>query len=109
MSLKLNYLLPRKVKPVITQLNQYFEGKRVAFDVPIDLIGTKFQCLVWDALTKISYGETKSYRKLQKKLVHQKSQFAPIGGANNRNPIPIIIPCHRVIGSNGALVGYGGG
>lgn len=101
-------LCPEKVKPVITQLTQYFEGKRIQFDIPIDLIGTKFQCLVWDALTKIKYGETKSYKQIAKEIGAPKAVRA-IGGANNKNPIPIIIPCHRVIGSNGALVGYGGG
>jgi methylated-DNA-[protein]-cysteine S-methyltransferase len=84
-----------KVQPIVEQLTQYFEGERVEFDLQIDLIGTRFQCLVWETLKKINYGETKSYEE--------------IGGANNKNPIPIIIPCHRVIGSNGALVGYGGG
>jgi methylated-DNA-[protein]-cysteine S-methyltransferase len=97
-----------KLQPVITQLQQYFDGKRVEFDVPIDLIGTKFQCLVWEQLRKIEYGETKSYKQIAKEIGAPKAVRA-IGGANNRNPIPIIIPCHRVIGSNGALVGYGGG
>ncbi|OIJ21506.1 [Fe-S]-binding protein [Anaerobacillus alkalidiazotrophicus] len=97
-----------KVKPVITQLTQYFKGKRVTFDLPIDLIGTKFQCLVWEALRNIEYGETKSYKQIAKEIGAPKAVRA-IGGANNKNPLPIIIPCHRVIGSNGALVGYGGG
>lgn len=97
-----------KVLPVISQLNEYFAGKRVEFQLPIDLIGTKFQCLVWEALKEIKYGETKSYKQIAKEIGAPKAVRA-IGGANNKNPIPIIIPCHRVIGSNGALVGYGGG
>ncbi len=97
-----------KVQPVIVQLKQYFNGNRVQFDLPVDLIGTKFQCLVWETLRKINYGETKSYKQIAQEIGSPKAVRA-IGGANNRNPIPIIIPCHRVIGSNGALVGYGGG
>ena len=97
-----------EVQPVVTQLEQYFAGERVEFDVPIDLIGTKFQCLVWKQLKEIKYGETKSYKQIAKEIGAPKAVRA-IGGANNKNPLPIIIPCHRVIGSNGALVGYGGG
>jgi methylated-DNA-[protein]-cysteine S-methyltransferase len=97
-----------KVQPIIEQLTQYFEGERVEFDLQIDLIGTRFQCLVWETLKKINYGETKSYKEIAKEIGAPKAVRA-IGGANNKNPIPIIIPCHRVIGSNGALVGYGGG
>ncbi len=97
-----------KTETVIIQLNEYFQGKRLEFDLPIDLIGTKFQCLVWEALKKIEYGETKSYKQIAQEIGAPKAVRA-IGGANNKNPIPIIIPCHRVIGSNGALVGYGGG
>lgn len=99
---------PEQVQPVIAQLNQYFAGERVEFDLPIDLIGTKFQCLVWETLKNINYGETKSYKEIAQEIGAPKAVRA-IGGANNKNPIPIIIPCHRVIGSNGALVGYGGG
>ncbi|RXJ00630.1 methylated-DNA--[protein]-cysteine S-methyltransferase [Anaerobacillus alkaliphilus] len=99
---------PEDTEPVVTQLNEYFTGKRLKFDLPIDLIGTKFQCLVWEALKKIEYGETKSYKQIAQEIGAPKAVRA-IGGANNKNPIPIIIPCHRVIGSNGALVGYGGG
>ncbi|MFN7249533.1 MAG: methylated-DNA--[protein]-cysteine S-methyltransferase [Anaerobacillus sp.] len=97
-----------KVQPIINQLTQYFEGERLEFDLQIDLIGTRFQCLVWETLKKINYGETKSYKEIAKEIGAPKAVRA-IGGANNKNPIPIIIPCHRVIGSNGALVGYGGG
>lgn len=97
-----------EVQPVITQLEQYFNGERTEFDLPIDLVGTKFQKLVWEQLRKIDFGETKTYKEIAREIGAPKAVRA-IGGANNRNPLPIIIPCHRVIGSNGALVGYGGG
>ncbi|QQE73764.1 methylated-DNA--[protein]-cysteine S-methyltransferase [Brevibacillus composti] len=91
-----------------TELEEYFSGNRKQFDVPIALHGTAFQKAVWQELTRIPYGETKSYKEIALALGQAKAVRA-IGGANNRNPIPIIVPCHRVIGSNGALVGYGGG
>lgn len=96
------------IRPVIAQLQEYFEGKRHSFDVPLDLYGTPFQKRVWQALQTISYGETRSYKEIAQHIGAPKAVRA-IGGANNQNPIPIIIPCHRVIGSNGAMVGYGGG
>ncbi|WP_411503444.1 methylated-DNA--[protein]-cysteine S-methyltransferase [Brevibacillus centrosporus] len=90
------------------QLEEYFAGERKVFDLPIVLYGTPFQKSVWNALADIPYGETRSYKDIALAIGAAKAVRA-IGGANNRNPIPIIIPCHRVIGSNGALVGYGGG
>ncbi|TSB44804.1 methylated-DNA--[protein]-cysteine S-methyltransferase [Alkalicoccobacillus porphyridii] len=90
------------------QLEEYFLGHRLTFDVPIDLTGTLFQKRVWNALTDIQYGETRSYKQIAEMIGAPKAVRA-VGGANNRNPIPIIIPCHRVIGSNGSMVGYGGG
>lgn len=93
---------------VQTELEEYFTGKRTRFDVPIVLFGTPFQKAVWNELTRIGYGETRSYKEIALAIGQAKAVRA-IGGANNRNPIPIIVPCHRVIGSNGALVGYGGG
>ncbi|WP_088102780.1 methylated-DNA--[protein]-cysteine S-methyltransferase [Halalkalibacter urbisdiaboli] len=96
------------VTPVKQQLTEYFNGQRFSFDVPIDLYGTAFQKKVWEALRKIGYGETRSYKQVAQEIGAPKAVRA-IGGANNQNPIPIIIPCHRVIGSNGAMVGYGGG
>jgi methylated-DNA-[protein]-cysteine S-methyltransferase len=90
------------------QLFEYFQGSRKRFDVPIVLYGTPFQKAVWTELTRIPYGETRSYKDIALAIGAAKAVRA-IGGANNRNPIPIIVPCHRVIGSNGALVGYGGG
>ncbi|HHW30610.1 MAG TPA: methylated-DNA--[protein]-cysteine S-methyltransferase [Clostridiaceae bacterium] len=90
------------------QLNEYFAGKRRVFDVPIQAMGTPFQKLVWNALMTIPYGETRSYKQIAMMIGKPKACRA-VGMANNRNPIAIIIPCHRVIGSDGSLVGYGGG
>jgi methylated-DNA-[protein]-cysteine S-methyltransferase len=90
------------------QLEEYFAGKRQSFDIPLDMYGTPFQKAVWLELTRIPYGETRSYKEIGLAIGAVKAVRA-IGGANNCNPIPIIVPCHRVIGSNGALVGYGGG
>lgn len=91
-----------------TELEQYFAGKRNAFDLSLDLHGTPFQKKVWRELTNIPHGETRSYKEIALAIGAMKAVRA-IGGANHCNPIPIIVPCHRVIGSNGALVGYGGG
>lgn len=92
----------------ITQLNEYFLGERWEFTVPLDVRGTEFQKMVWSQLLQIPYGETRSYKDVAVGMGAPKAVRA-IGSANNKNPIPIIIPCHRVIGSNGAMVGYGGG
>ncbi|HET7522196.1 MAG TPA: methylated-DNA--[protein]-cysteine S-methyltransferase [Bacillales bacterium] len=96
------------VSPAVRQLNEYFRGERFSFDLPLVLIGTSFQKKVWEALTHIGYGETRTYKEVAQSLGAGKAVRA-VGNANNKNPIPIIIPCHRVIGSNGSLVGYGGG
>lgn len=93
---------------VCEQLHDYFKGERIQFDVPLDLSGTPFQRKVWEALREIQYGETRSYKQIAESIGAPKAVRA-IGGANNQNPLPIIVPCHRVIGSNGAMVGYGGG
>ena len=90
------------------QLQQYFRGERRAFSIPLDPIGTPFQVSVWRALLTIPYGETRSYRDIAVAIGNPKAVRA-VGMANNRNPISFIIPCHRVIGSDGSLVGYGGG
>jgi O-6-methylguanine DNA methyltransferase len=95
-------------EPVIVQLQEYFEKKRKTFDLDLDLNGTPFQKKVWQKLTEIPYGATYSYKQVAQMIGVPKAVRA-VGGANNKNPIPIIIPCHRVVGSNGALVGYGGG
>jgi methylated-DNA-[protein]-cysteine S-methyltransferase len=95
-------------KEVIRQLEAYFEGKLQEFDLPLVLDGTEFQLLVWRNLQKIPYGETVSYGQLAKRIGSPDAARA-VGLANGSNPIPIIIPCHRVIGSNGDLTGFGGG
>ncbi|GGE43713.1 methylated-DNA--protein-cysteine methyltransferase [Pullulanibacillus camelliae] len=92
----------------IRQLQEYFAGERQTFTVPICLKGTPFQKKVWHALQDIGYGETRSYKEIAEAIGNPKAVRA-VGGANNKNPVSILIPCHRVVGSNGALVGYGGG
>ena len=95
-------------KEVIRQIEAYFDGKLKDFDLPLILDGTAFQLLVWNNLRKIPYGETVSYGQLAKRIGSPDAARA-VGLANGSNPIPIIIPCHRVIGSNGDLTGFGGG
>lgn len=90
------------------QLEEYMAGKRTVFDLPLKPEGTEFQKKVWNALLLIPYGETKSYKDIAVMIDNPKGCRA-VGMANNRNPIPVIIPCHRVIGANGSLIGYGGG
>ncbi len=93
---------------VYGQLLEYFDGKRRCFDVPYKLIGTDFQKKVWSALCDIPYGETRSYKDIAIAVGNEKACRA-VGMANNKNPISIIVPCHRVIGASGKLVGYAGG
>lgn len=95
-------------KRAYIELKEYFEGKRKSFDLPIKADGTEFQMKVWKVLTEIPYGETISYGEVAKRIGNPKAARA-VGGANNKNPIMIVIPCHRVIGINGSLVGYAGG
>ncbi|MET1247220.1 methylated-DNA--[protein]-cysteine S-methyltransferase [Sporolactobacillus sp. STCC-11] len=90
------------------QLRDYFHGDRKTFTVKLLMKGTEFQRKVWTALAAIPYGETRSYKDIAREVKNPKGVRA-IGMANNRNPIPIIVPCHRVIGADGSLVGYGGG
>ncbi|MCH7379491.1 MULTISPECIES: methylated-DNA--[protein]-cysteine S-methyltransferase [Acinetobacter] len=90
------------------QLEQYFVGQRQQFDLPLDFQGTAFQQQVWQALLSIPYGETRSYKDIAIQLGNEKAVRA-VGAANGKNPISIIAPCHRVIGSSGALVGFAGG
>jgi methylated-DNA-[protein]-cysteine S-methyltransferase len=92
----------------IRQLQAYFRGELKAFDLPLAPEGTEFQLLVWNSLRKIPYGETISYGQLAQNIGNPKAVRA-VGLANGCNPIPIIIPCHRVIGSDGSLTGFGGG
>jgi len=102
----------RKETPVLAetarQIREYFEGARREFDIPLSPSGTEFMLRVWKALQEIPYGETRSYKDIAERAGCGKG-FRAVGMANNRNPIAIIIPCHRVIGSSGTLVGYGGG
>ena len=91
-----------------TQLEEYFAGEREDFDLPLTAPGTPFQRAVWQALREIRYGSTMSYRQVAEQVGNPKAVRA-IGSANSRNPISIIVPCHRVIGSTGTLTGYGGG
>jgi len=93
---------------VVDQLKSYFAGERKAFDLPLVLEGTTFQERVWTALQNIPYGETVSYKVLAERVGSPKAVRA-VGAANGANPIPIIIPCHRVIGNDGSLTGFGGG
>ena len=90
------------------QLEEYFDRKRKEFNLPILLRGTEFQKKVWQGLCTIPYGETRSYKELAE-LVGNPKAVRAVGGANNKNPIMIIVPCHRVIGADGSLVGFGGG
>ena len=97
-----------KVVIVFKQLKEYFIRQRKMFDLPSEIIGTDFQKKVWDELKKIPYGETISYGELANRL-GDKNLMRAVAAANGANPIPIIIPCHRVIGADGSLTGYGGG
>ncbi|MFM6957638.1 MAG: methylated-DNA--[protein]-cysteine S-methyltransferase [Acinetobacter sp.] len=90
------------------QLEEYFAGQRQQFDLPLDFQGTDFQQQVWQALLTIPYGEKRSYKDIAVQIGNEKAVRA-VGAANGRNPISIIAPCHRVIGSSGALVGFAGG
>ena len=96
------------MKKAIKEIKEYLEGKCNSFDLPLEPEGTEFQKKVWNALKEIPYGETRSYGEIAKLIGNEKASRA-VGMANNKNPIMIMIPCHRVIGVNGKLVGYAGG
>lgn len=100
--------VPSVLKPCLQQLEEYFHGTRQTFDLPLDLSGTAFQLKVWNELLKIPYGQTISYHQLAERTGNINS-FRAVGGANAHNPVSVIVPCHRVIGSTGRLVGYLGG
>jgi methylated-DNA-[protein]-cysteine S-methyltransferase len=100
--------IPLVLQEVVTQLNDYFEGKRTEFDVLLNPQGTDFQKKVWNGLLQIPYGKTMSYLELSKQLGDVKAIRA-VASANGKNPLWIIIPCHRVIGTDGSLTGYAGG
>jgi methylated-DNA-[protein]-cysteine S-methyltransferase len=97
-----------KNKLLIKQLKEYFSGARKEFDLPLYMMGTEFHKLVWRQLCQVPFGQTASYKEIAEKIGRPKAMRA-VGQANHRNPIPIIIPCHRIIGANGHLVGFGGG
>ena len=94
--------------PWRAQLDEYFAGTRTAFDLPLRLHGTEFQVEVWEQLRRIPYGETISYGELAKRVDRPEAARA-VGSANGQNPIAIVVPCHRVIGADGSLTGFGGG
>lgn len=96
------------LEPVAEQLEQYFAGSRHAFDVPLVMDGSDFERRVWRALLDIPYGEAISYGELARRI-GEPDAARGVGWANGRNPIAVVVPCHRVIGANGKLVGYGGG
>lgn len=96
------------IRKTYLQLKEYLSGKRKNFDIEIEMIGTEFQKKVWKELLNIPYGETRSYKDIAIAIGNGKACRA-VGNANNKNPIAIIVPCHRVIGSNGSMTGYAGG
>jgi methylated-DNA-[protein]-cysteine S-methyltransferase len=109
---RLSDMIAKDRHPVLVeterQLNEYFSGKRKEFSIPLDMRGTSFQKNVWEALLAIPFGETRSYGELAKQLGNPRATRA-VGAANGRNPVSIIVPCHRVIGASGNLTGFAGG
>ncbi|MFW1801196.1 methylated-DNA--[protein]-cysteine S-methyltransferase [Acinetobacter nematophilus] len=109
---RLAQLIENKNHPVLLetqkQLNEYFQGQRTQFDLALDFAGTDFQQKVWQALLTIPFGETRSYKQIAEQIGNVKAVRA-VGAANGKNPISIIAPCHRVVGTNGKLVGFAGG
>jgi methylated-DNA-[protein]-cysteine S-methyltransferase len=99
---------PKPVADAIAQLDGYFRGDRKTFAVKLDLRGTPFQMKVWDKLLRVEFGKTTTYKALAK-AVGRAAATRAVGGANHSNPVSIIVPCHRVVGSDGRLTGYGGG
>jgi methylated-DNA-[protein]-cysteine S-methyltransferase len=96
------------LKKTVLQLEQYFKGTRQKFELPVDIVGTDFQIQVWQALAQIPYAETVSYSDIAKKIKNPKAVRA-VGSANGKNPLAIIVPCHRVIAADGTMGGYAGG
>jgi methylated-DNA-[protein]-cysteine S-methyltransferase len=105
-------LAERRDDPILMacarQLKEYFDGTRRHFDLPLEPRGTEFQLRVWEALTQIPYGQTRSYRDIAL-AIGKPTAVRAVGAANGRNPLPIVVPCHRVIGSDGSLTGFAGG
>ncbi|WP_418981960.1 methylated-DNA--[protein]-cysteine S-methyltransferase [Alistipes sp.] len=96
------------LRQAVRELEEYFAGQRRSFTLPLAPAGTPFQCAVWEALRQIPYGQTRSYKQIAQQIGRPAACRA-VGMANNRNPIPILIPCHRVVGADGSLTGYAGG
>ncbi|MSO14834.1 MAG: methylated-DNA--[protein]-cysteine S-methyltransferase [Ilumatobacteraceae bacterium] len=96
------------VHDAVTQLQEYFRGVRCEFELPLDLQGTEFQIDAWSALAKVPYGLTASYGQ-QAASIGRPRAVRAIGGANGRNPVAIVLPCHRIVGADGSLTGFGGG
>lgn len=96
-----------RTRALASQLREYFRGRRQSFDLELDWEGTPFQKRVWSALLRIPYGTTASYADIARQ-VRKPQAFRAVGGANRRNPLPIVVPCHRVVGSDGSLTGYAG-
>ena len=105
---KVTPVIPEILEDCVRQLNEYFEGSRERFDLSLNPLGTDFQKEIWDLLLKIPYGKTVSYLEISKEYGDPKAIRA-VAAANGRNPLWIVVPCHRVIGSNGDLTGYAGG
>ena len=103
-----NHTVPPVLEDAVYQFNEYFRGERTVFDLKLNPEGTPFQQKVWQALLEIPFGKTMSYLELSKKLGDVKAIRA-VAAANGKNPLWIVVPCHRVIGSNGDLIGYAGG
>lgn len=101
-------LSPEAFADVAAQLDEYFAGERKTFDLPLAPRGTPFQRSVWDELLRIPYGATKSYRDIAN-AIGKPAAVRAVGAANGANPLPIVVPCHRVVGANGSLTGFGGG
>ncbi|MBI4768072.1 MAG: methylated-DNA--[protein]-cysteine S-methyltransferase [Deltaproteobacteria bacterium] len=99
---------PDPFQDLYRQMDRYLSGHRVVFELSLDVQGTPFQVQVWEALKAIPYGETRSYGEIAR-AVHRPRAYRAVGQANHNNPVPIVVPCHRVIGSGGGLVGFGSG
>lgn len=99
---------PGRLEPYVRELQEYFQGSRRQFTVPLDLRGTPFQLSVWAALSEIPYGQTRTYAQIAQRIGKPRAVRA-VGAANGCNPVAIVVPCHRVIGKDGSLVGYSGG
>lgn len=97
------------LREAVTQLEAYFTGERTTFDLPLAPLGTDYQRRVWQALCDVGHGETVTYSEIARRLGQPAGASRAVGLANGRNPIPVVIPCHRVIGANGTLTGYAGG